>query len=117
MTSDWPHQRFAVSEGNRLIDAGVKRFCITSPTGGGKSRIIQRLIERGDRILILTNRSMLFEQWGRGLDVAGHAFETRASGYATTDFSNVIIGMVQTIARRWQRRVQDLPAGRHRNPR
>ena len=38
------------------------------------------------------------------MDDQGHEFDMRLRGYATTDFANVIVGMVQTIARRWATR-------------
>src|SRR3954452_2738489 len=102
MTHDWPHQVFAVSEAKRLIALGKRRITITSPTGGGKSRIVHRFVDWGRSMLILTNRTMLAEQWARGLDENGFPFDMRASGYAPTTFENTTIGMVQTVARRWE---------------
>lgn len=107
--SDWPHQLFAVSEAERLISQSVRRFCITSPTGGGKSRIVQRLIEFGRPAVILANRTMLLEQWAGGLDDNGFPFGLLASGYAPTINENVQLGMIQTIERRWQSGQQELP--------
>ena len=40
----WPHQDRGIEEIKKLILAGEKRNCLTSPTGGGKSRMIEELI-------------------------------------------------------------------------
>lgn len=109
MTSDWPNQLFAVSESRRLVDAGVRRICITSPTGTGKSRIVQRIIECGLPSLVLTNRTMLLEQWATGLDDSGHPFGMRASGYAPSINDNTQLGMIQTIEQRWTAGDEELP--------
>lgn len=109
MTTDWPNQVYAISELRRLIAAGARRICITSPTGTGKSRIVQRIVEWGESTLILTNRTMLMEQWATGLDDAGHPFGIKASGYAPTIDSNVQLGMIQTIESRWSKGDEELP--------
>lgn len=109
MNSDWPNQVYAVSELSKLIAGGARRICITSPTGTGKSRIVQRIVEWGEPTLILTNRTMLMEQWATGLDDAGHPFGIKASGYAPTIDSNVQLGMIQTIESRWSKGDEELP--------
>lgn len=40
----WPHQQRGFDEATGLIDSGTRRICVTSPTGGGKSRLIAELI-------------------------------------------------------------------------
>lgn len=82
---DWPHQKWAVAETTRRIDEGDKSLCVTSPTGGGKSRIIQRLCEwavaRQWRTAIFTNRKLLTAQLSRGLDASGIHLGVRAAEF------------------------------------
>ena len=84
MSQDWPHQRKAVADALAAIEEGKRRLCITSPTGGGKTRIAQRLIEHwqaeGLRIAVYTNRKLLVDQLGRVFDKAGLAYGVRAAG-------------------------------------
>lgn len=98
---DWSHQTYAVEQTRKAIEAGERRLCLTSPTGSGKTRIVERIIEWGRPSIVLCNRTMLLEQWARGLDDGGKPFGMRASGYAPSIFENVQLGMVQTIAKRW----------------
>ncbi len=83
--SDWPHQQFAVQESTSRIEAGASSLCVTSPTGGGKSRIIQRLCEwavaRQWRTAIFTNRKLLTAQLSRGLDAMGIHLGVRAAEF------------------------------------
>lgn len=99
---DWPHQLFAVSETLRLREAGQQRMCVCANTGAGKSRIMQRLIEREDGpVLLVTNRVMLLEQLVAGLDKAGLSPGIQASGYAPDIGANVQVASIQSIERWW----------------
>jgi DNA repair protein RadD len=81
----WPHQAYAVAEVPRLVGAGARRICLTSPTGGGKSFIVCKLIQwavgRGWKAVVYTNRRLLVNQL-RGV-LAGHgiAHGVRAANY------------------------------------
>lgn len=81
----WPHQEYAATEVPRLILAGERKICLTSPTGGGKSHIICRLVEWGVEAgflpVLYTNRRLLIEQLGRVLDAHGIRHGVRASGH------------------------------------
>jgi len=83
--NDWNHQIVAVAESIRRIEAGERRFCITSPTGGGKSRIILRLCEwavaRGWNVAVFTNRRLLTAQLSRGLSDDGIHLGVRAADF------------------------------------
>jgi len=63
---DWESQKRGVTKIEELLARGETRICATQPTGGGKSRMMQRLIEprynAGQRGLLLLCRSMLAEQ-------------------------------------------------------
>ena len=83
--ADWPHQSYAVTEAVNQSNEGWRRFCITSPTGGGKSRIIQRLCEHwakhGKTSVVMSNRRLLTEQLLQGLHRSGIDVGCRAAGY------------------------------------
>jgi len=82
---DWPHQTFAVSEAVRLINEGENSMCVTSPTGGGKSRVVQRLCEHyvsnGLSAVVMSNRKLLTTQLLRGLHKAGVKVGCRAAEF------------------------------------
>lgn len=85
MTTLWPHQKFALQEVPRLITAGHRRTCVTSPTGGGKTVIVCELLQwvlaQGLKAILYTNRRMLTNQIGKVLDQRGIPHGVRASGY------------------------------------
>jgi superfamily II DNA or RNA helicase len=85
MSQDWPHQAKAVADTLTAIEAGQRRVVLTSPTGGGKTRVAQRLIERwladGLRTAVYTNRRMLIDQLSRVFAEAGLAHGIRAAGH------------------------------------
>src|SRR5262245_47004842 len=85
MNQDWPHQIQGVNDTLAAIDAGKRLIALTSPTGGGKTRMAQRLIEHwkdaGLRIALYTNRKLLIEQLSRVFDQAGLAYGIRAAGH------------------------------------
>ncbi len=64
--SPWPHQRDGVAKTIAALDGGAKSVCLTSPTGSGKTNMQIALanwgIEKGWRVLCLTNRILLTEQ-------------------------------------------------------
>lgn len=80
----WPHQSFGISEVARLRTEGVRRICLTSPTGGGKSVIICEMIAdevlHGRGAVLYTNRKMLREQLSGVLDRYGIHHGIRAAG-------------------------------------
>lgn len=62
----WPHQSRAVDETLSLIAQGERRLLVTSPTGGGKTRIACKLIEDSllveKKVVLYTNRRLLLDQ-------------------------------------------------------
>ncbi len=100
--NDWPHQQRGVAETLAAIEAGHRRICLTSPTGGGKSLIMQRLVERFGRALVITNRIMLYEQFSRSLVYAGMEHAIHAAGYAPDESSPVQVASIQTLYKRWK---------------
>lgn len=85
MIQDWPHQTRGVAEVIRRVESGDMKLCLTSPTGGGKSVMILRLLEwavdRLWRSVVLTNRRLLTAQLSRGLDAHGIHLGVRASDF------------------------------------
>lgn len=83
---DWPNQIYAVSEVVSRIENGEVRLCLTAPTGGGKSLIIERLLEWAVQekhwcCAVLTNRKLLTAQLSRGLNANGIHLGVRASEF------------------------------------
>lgn len=111
MRTPWPHQQRGIDETIKLIQAGKKRICVTSPTGGGKSEIMRRLIAWNEGVgsLLLTNRSMLFEQTVAGMREFGIECGLRAAGYPTCEDLPVQVAMVQTEDARVHRTQKWLP--------
>jgi superfamily II DNA or RNA helicase len=81
----WPHQTRGVQEVINLTIDGERRICFTSPTGGGKSLVMQMLAEEflklDGKVVCYTNRKMLVEQLSKGLSEAGLYHGVRAAGY------------------------------------
>ena len=103
---DWPHQTFAVCEGVRMINEGARRFCVTSPCGGGKSRIMQRYcehgIENGQTTIVMSNRKVLTKQLLNGFDKAGIEVGCRAAEFEARSNPSAMVQIVsaQTEASR-----------------
>lgn len=82
----WPHQVRGIEEAKKNILAGVRRQCVTSPTGGGKTKMMVETIDWAQHALgwktaLYTNRRMLTEQMIRMLNEHEVEFGVRASGY------------------------------------
>lgn len=81
----WPHQLYAIQKIPSRLESGVRRICVTSPTGGGKTTIISALIEwavgRGRYVVLYTNRKLLIDQLSRVLSSHGIRFGVRAAGH------------------------------------
>lgn len=107
--SDWPHQIYGVDEVRRLWKAGANRICLTSPTGTGKTRMVEMIIGWGYSTLVLCHRSMLFEQWAKGFARADFDFGLQAAGYCPGFSENLQLGMLQTVSRRWESGQMELP--------
>jgi DNA repair protein RadD len=82
----WPHQKQGVDDVLAALQAGHKRVCLTSPTGGGKTAMIAEIarsfLEAGSRVVLYTNRKILVEQTCRVLLAAGIDHGVRAAGHA-----------------------------------
>jgi superfamily II DNA or RNA helicase len=82
---DWKNQNRAVTESVDWMNSGKKLFCVTSPTGSGKTRITQRWCEHfvGDslKVGVLSNRRLLTNQLLMSLAAAGIDIGCRAAEF------------------------------------
>lgn len=93
----WAHQQSAISDIKEAIAAGYRNICLTSPTGGGKSRIILEEIKAaGYGVSLYTDRRMLLNQLSQDLDREGIEYGIRASGYEPALLRSVQLSMMQT---------------------
>jgi DNA repair protein RadD len=95
------HQASGLGDADKAEADGCKAFCVTSPTGGGKTRMmaVRALThaEEGARTLILANRRLLIGQTGgelRGEDVD---YGVLAAKYNRELYKRIQVGSVQTI--------------------
>lgn len=109
----WPHQDRCITLTEQAVRAGHRAVCITSPTGGGKTRIIAELSRRatakGKRVGIFTNRKILTSQASQVL--ADHDIEhgVMAAGYAPDLFPGVQVLRLQTLTARVNSGQWELP--------
>lgn len=108
MSSLWPHQKAGLAELDRRIEAGARAVCVTSPTGGGKTRLQLELIRRDWPVVLYTNRKMLREQTSAVLAREGIAHGVRAAGSSPEFMRRVQVASIQTEdartlkAQKWQ---------------
>jgi superfamily II DNA or RNA helicase len=81
----WPHQLYALEEIPRRIAAGERRICLTSPTGGGKTKcligLIEWAVENDWQAVLYTNRKLLIDQLVGVLSQHGIRFGVRSADY------------------------------------
>jgi len=107
----WPHQISALAELADAIEAGETRICITSPTGGGKSRVMLTHILANPelRFQLYTDRRMLLSQLAGNLEQAGIHAGIIAAGCEWTN-SNVYLCMMQTVVSQYVKGLRNLPS-------
>lgn len=101
---NWPHQDYAHAEIWKAIDAGEKRILLSSPTGGGKSRIVSDCIHaarnRHWKCTLYTNRKMLLEQLSRMLSEQDISHGIRAAEKPQEPWHNIQVSSIPTVASR-----------------
>lgn len=91
----WPHQQRCLDE--LMPRIGSKgRYCVVSPTGGGKSKILTNLLESGLRSVIYTNRRMLLDQLASDLDRENLEFGYRVAGHKPALLKDIQLASIQT---------------------
>lgn len=100
MSDRWPNQVRAFDGSIAAMVRGVKRLCVTSPTGSGKTICMIDLIrwaaENSKPVALYTQRKMLCDQTARVLDKEGIRYGRRASGHGTNLILDVQLCMTQT---------------------
>ena len=101
----WPHQPDAVDAVIVAMRGGTNRICLTSPTGGGKTTIVELIVKyllsTGKRVVLYTNRKMMMEQLSDDFTRAGIRHGIRAAGYTGEDLDSPFqISSVPTETRR-----------------
>jgi DNA repair protein RadD len=96
----WPHQRGGIDDTLSAIARGERRILLTSPTGGGKTRIMAELIrhylEAAHRVVLYTNRKMLVDQTSEKLLDDGLYHGIRAAGYEDRRDQLLQVSSIQT---------------------
>lgn len=93
----WPHQERAIREITTAVDDGYRNICVTSPTGGGKSRIILEQIKAaGYGVSLYTDRRMLLNQLAEDLEREGLEYGIRAAGFRPALLKSIQLSMMQT---------------------
>lgn len=102
-----PYQQEMVSALRSAFAQGRKRLVMVLPTGGGKTAIFtditRRAVERGGRVMIVTDRKELHLQGGNALARIGVGYRELTASTKQLDRSPVIIAMVETLKRRLNR--------------
>lgn len=93
----WPHQERAIAEILQAVDSGSRNICVTSPTGGGKSRIIlEQIKSAGYGVSLYTDRRMLLSQLSADLEREGIDYGIRAAGHEPALLRSIQLSMMQT---------------------
>lgn len=95
----WAHQELGLIELDAAIESGETRVCVTSPTGGGKSRMLFEHLRQGHRSTVYTDRVMLREQLSKNMHAAGIEHGIIASGVEPS-LADVQLAMTQTVVSR-----------------
>lgn len=100
----WVHQSFAREQFHAAVAKGFRRIIITSPTGGGKSVIIQDIVQdyldRLEQVVLYLNRKILVDQSARDFVKAGVEFGVRSAGHQDEWEQPLQVASIQTQRRR-----------------
>jgi DNA repair protein RadD len=96
----WAHQIRALEAVRSARTRGVRRLLVTTPTGGGKTIVMNDLAqeeaEQGRKAVLYTNRKVLVDQTARVLALQGIDVGVRAAGYSFQESLLVQVSSVQT---------------------
>lgn len=108
MTPNWPTQDRGIDGVLAAIQGGCRRVGLTSPTGGGKGRIMQGIaapfLDAGERVLLYSNRKLLVEQLTETFAAAGFGPGVIAAGSKADPAALFQVASIQTVAARVLRR-------------
>ena len=93
----WPHQQQGLDAIARARAAGEQNILVTSPTGGGKTRLMTEILTHDPgEISLYTDRRMLLTQTCEAMDKAGIDYGVRAAGVEPALLRRVQVAMMQT---------------------
>lgn len=99
-----PYQSLAVQNLRRALAGGIIREMLCSPTGSGKTEIGMAIVRgarsKHKRVIFLCNRVHLVEQTARRFKKAGIDHGVIQGENTTRVYESVLVGSIQTIARR-----------------
>lgn len=100
----WPNQIRAFDGVMDAMARGVKRLCVTSPTGTGKTKVITDLLhwvaDQKTTAALYTHRKMLRDQLGNDLTRANILYGDRAAGFKPALWRDIQLVMTPTEASR-----------------
>lgn len=109
---DWSHQTRAHEAVWQAVAEGARRIVVTSPTGGGKSRMqgmdVRRIRELGKPAAIYTDRRLLVDNAGKRFDELDIQYGHVVSGYEAATLKEVQIASFQTVIARGE---ESIPPG------
>ena len=109
----WPNQQRALDALDAEEASGVRSVCVTAPTGGGKTVLMgersRRAIEKGRRVMLLTNRKMLTTQGSRTLHRLGLDHGVYAAGWDASILKDIQVVSMQTLMARIRLKKADYP--------
>lgn len=100
MTELWKHQVFGLEEIKRAKAAKINPVLLTSPTGGGKTRIMTEIASWGYPTSLYVDKRIQLDQLSERLNEAGISHGIRAAGFEPDFGMRVQLSMVQTDAAR-----------------
>jgi superfamily II DNA or RNA helicase len=92
----WPHQERGLAALEDAMNRGVKRLLFTSPTGGGKTKVMIALLQMGFKSVVYSHRKLLREQLEGVLTDAGLRFGVRAAGVDPAFLRDIQLSSLQT---------------------
>jgi len=109
VTGLWPHQQRGLSELAKAIEAGERRICVTSPTGGGKSKMMFEWIAvHAPRTAVYTDRRLLLDQLSEHMESHGICHGLVAAG-CEPNAADTQICMAQTVVSRCVKGLRSVP--------
>lgn len=105
----WPHQERGIAQLLEAVNQGEKKICVTSPTGGGKSRLMFEWIKGyATKTAVYTDRRMLYEQLSRNMTASGIEHGVVAAGVEPS-IADVQLCMAQTVVSKCVKGLQTVP--------
>lgn len=96
----WPHQLYAVLRVQELMERGVRRILVTTPTGGGKSlEMIDTALKElrdGWGVTLFANRKLLVDQFVKTFATYGLEYGIRAADHLQNEREPFQLASIQT---------------------